>query len=207
MSRSRSISHTVPTNGKHSRCYLAMESAGSPGSEGKEQDARTSSTCHTAPPCDMCEDNTAGVTHRCIECGLLCESCAASHAKMIKLFRTHKVRLLNPDEKEETDVRMVCIYKSHHIMHAYVHVNCFPTWRTNALAPFLLIRPQDSGVSFSTSEHLSCFCFSLLSSLTGAPSLFSGDWRLPTNQKRGGCTLRQVVNGKQHKGNVLESGL
>jgi Na+-translocating ferredoxin:NAD+ oxidoreductase RnfC subunit len=92
-------------------------------SGGNQQDADKISACHTVP-CDMCEDDSAGATYRCIECGLLCESCADSHAKMIKLFRMHKVRLLTPKEKEETEVRIL-IY-TRHVMHAYVCVHCQP---------------------------------------------------------------------------------
>ena len=40
---------------------------------------------------------------RCIECGLLCEGCASSHAKMTKLFRTHTVRPMSPSSPTAQD--------------------------------------------------------------------------------------------------------
>ena len=43
----------------------------------------------------------ARATHRCIECGLLCEDCGSAHARMTRVFGGHTVSPLTPDAKKE----------------------------------------------------------------------------------------------------------
>ena len=60
--------------------------------------------------CVMCcplivTGESAVATHCCMQCGLLCAACDASHSRMIKIFHAHRVRSLTPEDGNGYTVR------------------------------------------------------------------------------------------------------